>query len=170
MLKSALAIAAVTALSITTPAAASITTTNYTLSGAGSGTMSIDFDDVALTTSLSALNFTLTGGSTTFDLLNAGYASGLLGGNVSGVDVVSSFAGEDDFFTFLSLSSPLGAHFTSYFIAGNQGISEGTLTVALAPPNTPGVPEPTTWAMMLLGFGAIGLTIRRRRKSCHVIA
>jgi len=27
-----------------------------------------------------------------------------------------------------------------------------------------GVPEPSTWAMMLLGFGAIGLTVRRRRE------
>lgn len=27
------------------------------------------------------------------------------------------------------------------------------------------VPEPTTWAMMLLGFGAIGIGVRRKRKS-----
>jgi hypothetical protein len=27
-----------------------------------------------------------------------------------------------------------------------------------------GVPEPATWAMMLLGFGAVGYTMRRRRK------
>ena len=29
-------------------------------------------------------------------------------------------------------------------------------------PVTPGVPEPTTWAMMLLGFGMIGCAFRRR--------
>ena len=29
---------------------------------------------------------------------------------------------------------------------------------------TPGVPEPATWAMMLLGFGAIGAGMRHRRK------
>jgi hypothetical protein len=28
-----------------------------------------------------------------------------------------------------------------------------------------GVPEPATWAMMLLGFGAIGVAVRRRRKT-----
>lgn len=28
---------------------------------------------------------------------------------------------------------------------------------------TPAVPEPGTWAMMLLGFGAIGFSVRRRR-------
>lgn len=27
-----------------------------------------------------------------------------------------------------------------------------------------GVPEPATWAMMLLGFGAVGVAVRRRRK------
>jgi hypothetical protein len=30
-------------------------------------------------------------------------------------------------------------------------------------PFVPGVPEPGTWAMMLLGFGGIGMTLRRRR-------
>jgi hypothetical protein len=30
-------------------------------------------------------------------------------------------------------------------------------------PATPAVPEPSTWAMMLLGFGAIGFAARRRR-------
>jgi hypothetical protein len=31
--------------------------------------------------------------------------------------------------------------------------------------STPGVPEPSTWAMMLLGFGAIGFAMRRRRQT-----
>jgi hypothetical protein len=30
-------------------------------------------------------------------------------------------------------------------------------------PVTPAVPEPSTWAMMLIGFGAIGFAARRRR-------
>lgn len=30
---------------------------------------------------------------------------------------------------------------------------------------TGGVPEPTTWAMMLLGFGAVGFTMRRRKST-----
>ena len=36
--------------------------------------------------------------------------------------------------------------------------SSGTLAVTAA------VPEPATWAMMLVGFGAMGVSLRRRRK------
>jgi hypothetical protein len=34
---------------------------------------------------------------------------------------------------------------------------------ALFRPSAAAVPEPASWAMMLLGFGAIGLTVRRRK-------
>ena len=34
----------------------------------------------------------------------------------------------------------------------------------VVPPTTPGVPEPASWAMMLLGFGLTGSLIRRRRR------
>jgi hypothetical protein len=33
----------------------------------------------------------------------------------------------------------------------------------LPPPPPPAVPEPASWAMMLLGFGALGFTMRRKR-------
>jgi hypothetical protein len=49
-----------------------------------------------------------------------------------------------------------------------QRTSEGmlwvqTYNVALAPVLAPGVPEPTTWALMILGFGAAGAAVRSRR-------
>lgn len=42
-------------------------------------------------------------------------------------------------------------------LIGPNGSYSGTL-------NVQAVPEPATWAMMLLGFGAMGLAIRRRRR------
>lgn len=33
----------------------------------------------------------------------------------------------------------------------------------------PAVPEPATWAMMLLGFGAMGLSLRRRRQARNIL-
>lgn len=43
-----------------------------------------------------------------------------------------------------------------------DGVNE-TLVVRLA--QVAGVPEPATWAMMLLGFGAMGVSLRRRRRT-----
>jgi hypothetical protein len=48
-------------------------------------------------------------------------------------------------------------------LAGTRGTDSsfsGTINYAAAPGN---VPEPATWAMMLLGFGAVGWQMRRRR-------
>ena len=40
----------------------------------------------------------------------------------------------------------------------------GSRTFAVFSPVVPAVPEPASWAMMLLGFAAIGVAARRRRK------
>jgi hypothetical protein len=57
-------------------------------------------------------------------------------------------------------------------------ITSGTINLSTLYPNNPGwshidffdtgvgsVPEPGTWAMMLLGFGAIGMVVRRRKSA-----
>jgi hypothetical protein len=88
-----------------------------------------------------------------------------------------------DFGTTLSGLTIIGLHYgaagagpeaTSFF-AFDAGAGTGSITVtgreganALGLSNavlfsTGAVPEPATWAMMLLGFGGIGMTMRRRR-------
>ena len=75
----------------------------------------------------------------------------------------------------------IGAHFgnvagaagnVSVFWVVDFGETGGTLTLDDATGwsnavlyTPPGVPEPATWAMMLLGFGAAGTALRRSRRS-----
>ncbi|MEN2784928.1 PEPxxWA-CTERM sorting domain-containing protein [Sphingomonas qilianensis] len=51
-----------------------------------------------------------------------------------------------------------------------QGIDGGLIDVGTGPVVTPvpGVPEPATWAMMLLGFGFIGAAMRRKIRVSEV--
>lgn len=44
------------------------------------------------------------------------------------------------------------------------GLSGVVLYANGTPPPPPGVPEPVTWVMMLLGFGAVGYAVRRHRR------
>ena len=59
-----------------------------------------------------------------------------------------------------SLVLDVGSHNSTLvgnLIGANPGSYSGTI-------NVQPVPEPATWAMMLLGFAGIGMTIRRRRQ------
>lgn len=58
-----------------------------------------------------------------------------------------------------SLLTTNGEHtiYVNGTLNGPNGSYSGTLNV------NPAVPEPATWAMMLLGFGAIGFSLRSRR-------
>jgi hypothetical protein len=60
-------------------------------------------------------------------------------------------------FLEFNLTSPI----SSIDIVNNQGISGAVLYQT----GTPGVPEPATWAMMILGFGAAGVAMRRRKRT-----
>ena len=46
-----------------------------------------------------------------------------------------------------------------------DGAFSGTLVFAAAS----AVPEPSTWAMMLIGFGAVGFSVRRKRRPANML-
>lgn len=48
---------------------------------------------------------------------------------------------------------------------GTPGSAQVGGTFTLLSNSVPGVPEPATWAMMLIGFGAVGYAMRRSRKA-----
>ncbi len=96
------------------------------------------------------------------------WANGVFGGFAAPVDF--NYSGSDyrldmqgSVFSVVKLVNgapePLGSPFVSGYF--NSGFTNAT---AYTPPVVGGaVPEPATWAMMLLGFGAIGFGMRRRR-------
>jgi hypothetical protein len=69
----------------------------------------------------------------------------------SGVESAAFDASNTGWFTLTPITD--GASFTT----------ASGLTYAASPEGGPGVPEPATWAMMLIGFGGLGAMIRRQR-------
>lgn len=66
-----------------------------------------------------------------------------------------------------SVTFDLGAFNGSLSDISNVRFQYGT---AISGPSITGsVPEPATWAMMLMGFGGIGVTMRRRRKGGQLL-
>jgi len=59
----------------------------------------------------------------------------------------------------------LGAFNGSLSNINNIRFQYGTALTDANLPGTPPVPEPATWAMMLMGFAGIGATMRRRRRA-----
>lgn len=53
---------------------------------------------------------------------------------------------------------------TLQFNSTNGSAFTGSDTLAV-PPSTPDVPEPATWGMIVLGFGAMGAAMRRRQRT-----
>ena len=58
---------------------------------------------------------------------------------------------------FTATSTSVGFHFNGF--RGNYEVGVDNFQIAGAG----GIPEPATWAMMLMGFGGLGAMLRRRR-------
>ena len=84
----------------------------------------------------------------------------------------SSLSGFFDNAAFVTngFSGTLSVTGNTLTFAAPQFDSVGTRTsiISFAGGNPGAVPEPATWAMMLMGFGAMGVALRRRRKLTHI--
>ena len=88
------------------------------------------------------------------------------GGTGKVFTVSGGVGGEQDYLNNLIFNGSNGA-LTGIYISLEATIVDaegGPESFTALGPNTPtGVPEPATWAMMLLGFGGVGMAMRRRR-------
>lgn len=64
-----------------------------------------------------------------------------------------------------SFATTVGDTYTYSFLYTNLGprVLNG-LRISVDSPISPAIPEASTWMMMLLGFGAMGMSLRRRQK------
>lgn len=89
--------------------------------------------------------------------------------NVDGFDALADTSGPPStaYTNLVSIPEvgPEGNNGAFYTPTANQpGFIAGFAATYHFISDTPSVPEPSTWAMMLAGFGAIGLAFRRRRR------
>ena len=104
---------------------------------------------------LNALPVTTNGNTSiiglTFDTLG-----GLSVGNFASAGFTPYYSGGTQTPTFLTGSYDLDGRYTSGF-----GISHGNYNLTIS--QVAAVPEPASWAMLIFGFGAAGVAIRRTR-------
>ena len=177
LLSVAVAAASIAAAS---PAAAAITVDyNFTITPVGSltdvqtGSFTVSYDAANAVNpfTLTAFNYTI--GSTVFTTANTFTIGSPLGFNIYGGTDVNVTEGVNDFGLLFNVGAGgvLSPFFFEFTQAGSAG--SGAADVAHGFVLTQGsgaVPEPSTWAMMLVGFGAVGFAIRRHRKHLSVQA
>ena len=95
------------------------------------------------------------------------FGAGSLAGDLlfSSTGGVNATVGDDGFGIFWGPNTNFGSTNTFYIGYDDQitGQDDNHDDLVLRVTVLPAVPEPATWAMMLLGFGAVGFAMRRRR-------
>jgi hypothetical protein len=86
---------------------------------------------------------------------------GAVGGATSGVDLDYFGFGSSASFSYVRLTDDTAKGDQSGPTVGADIDAIGAISTRV----TSGVPEPATWALMLVGFGAVGASLRSRRRA-----
>lgn len=84
---------------------------------------------------------------------------GAVGGSTAGVDIDAFGFGTSSNFSWVRLTDVAAADQTTGITVGADIDAVGAISTVRAA----SVPEPATWATMILGFGLVGVGLRRRR-------
>jgi PEP-CTERM motif-containing protein len=120
-----------------------------------------------------AINFTEMSSFTPFgaqllgaDSFLAGSLAGLLNFSSASGPGANATVGQDGFGIFLGANAVSGLSTNVFWLGYDDQITnvdDNHDDMLIRVTVSPAVPEPATWAMMLLGFGAAGFVLRRRR-------
>lgn len=169
-----------TLLDVTNIPNQSNTPTSFTFTaGSASTQLAIGGYNVPSFIDLTAIEVTLTGGST--NLLGTTWTftpgapactdasqpgPGTFGTN--NLHLGDVCVGDYDVFS-QSFATTIGGSYTLSFLLSDNSSPNG-LRITASDAQVGGVPEPAAWAMMLLGFAGIGLTMRRRVRAASAFA
>ncbi|MFT3976389.1 MAG: PEPxxWA-CTERM sorting domain-containing protein [Sphingomonas bacterium] len=173
----AAALSATSTIAMATPASAAILFTLDNAEFFGGGTLTGTFTTNDDFTTLLGMNITASGGhnswanydyaATSFTLSNVNMPITGPGGIGSAQNITVNMNGEQlklDFVTPVPINGSL-LSMTSAQTQGNnhlRWLASGSVT---ATPIAAAVPEPATWALMIVGFGMVGAAMRRRSKT-----
>ena len=152
------------------------TVSNVIRANVGQARVEGDLDTITATPNdtvgLTSLQFALASGTFTNLEFN------LFGAANGGIAFFEAIDDGGQLFNFNTAGYTLGNGSNFFGFQGIDGQSIASFSIRIAPgsiqdvrqirldevPGVGAVPEPGTWAMMLLGFGAIGVGMRRRRR------
>jgi hypothetical protein len=148
----------------------------YSATPSGGNVKYMIWDGTNNTLLFSIVGTTVTGSTPTLTY-SPDFSFDLLAGNTYYFGIISDSALDVGFSFFGSIAqngltaTGNNSNYTNYAAPSFFGTGTANINLVLLGTQAAGaVPEPATWAMMILGFGAIGWSVRRGRKSALGLA
>lgn len=140
---------------------------NGTGNGFGGTAATTTFSTTFSLAGFDSLNATMSG-QAMFDNFGEIFLNGnQLGGTITGFASLAPFGTNANFF----LAGVNTLSFVLHNIEGPTAFQVAGLTVtAAALPAVGGVPEPASWALLMIGFGTVGAAMRRKQRMASITA